>query len=161
MRVAIGSDHAGIDLRAKIRQQVQDLGHEVVDLGTNDPTKADYPFFGQAVANAVASGDCDRGIVICGTGVGISISANKVPGIRCVVCSEPYSAVLSRNHNDSNVLAMGARVVGDDLAKMIVDQWIDAPFEGGRHQRRVNQIALIDAGGTVEDQVDPGVIELD
>lgn len=161
MRVAIGSDHAGIELRAMIREQVQELGHEVVDLGTNDPTKADYPAFGQAVGLAVTSGDCDRGIVICGTGIGISISANKVPGVRCVVCSEPYSAVLSRNHNDSNVLALGARVVGSELAKMIVAQWLEAPFEGGRHQRRVNQITLIDTGGTVEDQVDPGFIELD
>ncbi len=155
MRVAVASDHSGIEMRREIAALLEEQGHEVLDLGTNDPTKADYPAFGQAASLAVVNGEVERAVIICGTGIGISISANKVPGIRCVVCSEPYSAVLSRNHNDSNVLSLGARVVGIELAKMIVTQWMEAEFEGGRHQRRVNQLSLIDEGGVVEDQVDP------
>ena len=108
-------------------------------------------------AIAVASGEADRGIAICGSGIGISIAANKVRGVRCVVCSEPYSAVMSRKHNDSNVLAFGARVVGDELAKMITRMWLATEFEGGRHQRRVNQINASECGVVIEDQVDPGV----
>lgn len=156
MKIAVASDHVGIEMKTEIAELLRGFGHEVVDFGAHDPNRADYPAYGQAAANAVASGRCDRGVIICGTGIGISIAANKVPGIRCVVCSEPYSAVLSRNHNDTNMLSMGARVVGIELAKMIVTQWMEAPYEGGRHQRRVNQIALIASGGTVEDQVDPG-----
>ncbi len=161
MKIAIGSDHVGIDLKNSIIAMLEEQGHSVTDFGANDPTRADYPAYGQATATAVAGGEFERGIVICGTGVGISIAANKVAGIRCVVCSEPYSAVLSRNHNDTNMLALGARVVGSELAKMIVNQWLEAPYEAGRHQRRVNQISLIAAGGRVEDQVDPGPVEND
>lgn len=155
MRIAIASDHSAIELRETIAAFVVSLGHEVTDLGTHDPSKADYPVYGQAVGQAVVTGAADRGIAICGTGVGISIAANKVTGVRCVVCSDPYSAKLSRQHNDANVLAFGARVIGDEMAKMITELWLTTEFEGGRHQRRVNQINAIDTGATVQDQVDP------
>lgn len=155
MRVAIASDHTAMQLRGSVADLVRSLGHEVVDLGTHDPHRADYPVYGRAVGEAVASGTVDRGIAICGTGIGISIAANKVPGVRCVVCSEPYSAVLSRQHNDSNVLAFGARVIGDEMAKMITRLWLATEFEGGRHQRRVNQLTALDGGADIEDQVDP------
>ncbi|WGT46002.1 ribose 5-phosphate isomerase B [Tessaracoccus lacteus] len=155
MRVAIASDHTAMELRENVAELVRAMGHEVVDLGTNDPSRADYPVYGRAVGEAVASGKVDRGIAICGTGIGISIAANKVPGVRCVVCSEPYSAVLSRQHNDSNVLAFGARVVGDEMAKMITREWLVTEFEGGRHQRRVNQLNALDEGLEIADQVDP------
>jgi len=155
MRVAIASDHTAMELRENVAELVRAMGHEVVDLGTNDPSRADYPVYGRAVGEAVASGKVDRGIAICGTGIGISIAANKVPGVRCVVCSEPYSAVLSRQHNDSNVLAFGARVVGDEMAKMITREWLVTEFEGGRHQRRVNQLNALDEGLGIADQVDP------
>ena len=156
MRVVIASDHAAIEFRQELAEAVRELGHEVTDLGTNDPTKADYPYFGHKAAEAVAAGDFDRGIVVCGSGIGISIAANKTHGIRCVVCSEPYSAVLSRKHNDTNMLAMGARVIGIELAKMIATMWLETDFEGGRHQRRVNQLNAIDDGVEIQDQVDPG-----
>ena len=155
MTVAIACDHSGIDLKKAIIDVLEELGLEYRDFGTNDPDKADYPVFGRAAAEAVAAGGGDRGIIICGTGVGISITANKVKGIRCAVCSEPYSAVLSRNHNNTNILAMGARVVGIDLAKMIARMWLAAEFEGGRHGRRVNQIMATESGRPIEDQVDP------
>lgn len=114
------------------------------DYGCFDTERTDYPRYGYAAARAVADGECDRGIICCGTGVGISLAANKVHGIRCVVCSEPYSAKLSRQHNDTNMLALGSRVVGEELAKMIVSEWLDTPFEGGRHQRRVEMLSEIE-----------------
>ena len=158
MRIAIASDHAAIEFRKELADSVRSAGHEVTDFGTNDPTKADYPYFARVVAEGVAAGEFDRGILVCGTGVGISIAANKVDGVRCVVCSEPFSAVLSRNHNDTNVLAMGARVIGVEMGKMIASMWLVAGFEGGeRHQRRVNQIMALQNGVEVEDQVDPGL----
>ncbi len=156
MRVVIASDHAAIGFRKELAEAVRGWGHEVTDLGTDDPDRADYPYWGQLAAEAVAAGEYDRGIVVCGSGIGISIAANKTNGIRCVVCSEPYSAVLSRNHNDTNMLALGARVIGVELGKMIASMWLEAEFEGGRHQRRVNQLCAIGDGRLVEDQVDPG-----
>lgn len=155
MRIAIASDHTAMQLRATISELLSELGHEVIDLGTDDPARADYPVYGRAVGQAVAGGQADRGIAICGTGVGISIAANKVPGVRCVVCSEPLTAALSRQHNDSNVLAFGARIVGDEMAKAITRAWLDGGFEGGRHQRRVNQLTALDTNGQIADQVDP------
>ena len=119
-------------------------GCEVVNYGTDTSESFDYPIAGYKVGKAVANGDVDLGILICGTGVGISLAANKVEGVRAVVCSEPFSAKLSRMHNNTNVLAFGARVVGSELAKMIVDEWLDAEFEGGRHERRVNLLNEID-----------------
>lgn len=144
MRIAIGNDHVAFDLKCEIAAHLRELGHDVTDLGHHNRERTDYPTYGKAVAEAVVSGSVDRGIVICGSGVGISISANKVRGIRCVCCSEPYSAKLSREHNNTNMLAFGSRVVGIELAKMIVDCWLEAEFEGGRHATRVDQIAQIE-----------------
>ena len=142
--IALGSDHAGRPLKLEIIRLLEEKGLEYTDFGTDSEARCDYPVYGRLAAEAVADGRCERGLIFCGTGVGISISANKVPGIRCVVCSECYSAVLSRNHNDANMLALGARVVGVDLAKMIVSMWLDAGFEGGRHQGRVDMIHQIE-----------------
>ncbi len=139
-KIAIGNDHVGLSLKREIADYLKEKGYEVMDLGTDSSERCDYPVFGEKVGRAVASGKADLGIAICGTGVGISLAANRVKGIRAVVCSEPYSAKLSREHNDTNVLAFGARVVGTELAKMIVDAWLDARFEGGRHERRVKML---------------------
>ena len=144
MKIAIGNDHTAVDLKNTISDYLKELGYEVINLGTDSRESCDYPIYGEKVGRAVADGEADLGIAICGTGVGISIAANKVKGIRACVCSEPYTAKLSRMHNNSNVLAFGARVVGDELAKMIVKEWLDAEFEGGRHQRRVDMIMEIE-----------------
>lgn len=144
MKIAIGCDHVGYELKLKVIEHLKEKGYQVEDFGTNSTDRTDYPIYGEAVARAVAKGECEKGIVICGTGVGISISANKVRGIRAVVCSEPYSALLSRQHNDTNILAFGARVVGLDLALMIVDAWLSGEYEGGRHARRVAMIQEIE-----------------
>lgn len=144
MKIAIGCDHVGFELKGKVTEHLKEKGIEVVDFGTNSPDRTDYPIYGESVAHAVANKECDKGILICGTGVGISISANKVKGIRAVVCSEPYSALLSRRHNDTNILAFGARVVGLDLALMIVDAWLSGEYEGGRHAKRVQMISDIE-----------------
>ena len=119
------------------------MGHEVMNLGTNTAERCDYPVFGEQTARAVASGEAECGIVICGTGVGISLAANRVPGVRAVVCSDPYTAKLSKEHNNTNILAFGSRVVGEDLAKMLVSVWIEAEYEGGRHQRRLDMLDQI------------------
>lgn len=140
MRLAIGCDHVGIELKPSIIEFLEALGHTVQDFGTTNESRVNYPDYAQAVSEAVVSKDCDLGILICGTGVGISIAANKISGIRAVVCSEPYSARLSREHNNTNILAFGSRVVGSELAKMITKEWLEAEFEGGRHQKRVEQI---------------------
>ena len=145
MKIGIGCDHVGYELKGRVTEHLRELGYEVVDFGTNSSERTDYPIYGEAVARAVASGACEKGILICGTGVGISLAANKVHGIRAVVCSEPYSALLSRRHNDTNILAFGARVVGADLALMIVDAWLSGVYEGGRHAKRVQMIADIEA----------------
>ena len=145
MKIGIGCDHVGYEIKGKVTEHLRELGYEVVDFGTNSSERTDYPIYGEAVARAVASGACEKGILICGTGVGISLAANKVHGIRAVVCSEPYSALLSRRHNDTNILAFGARVVGADLALMIVDAWLSGVYEGGRHAKRVQMIADIEA----------------
>ncbi|EPZ2214871.1 ribose 5-phosphate isomerase B [Listeria monocytogenes] len=144
MKIAIGNDHVGIELKPVIVAYLQDLGHEVDDFGACSNERTDYPEYGKKVAESVAAGKSDLGILICGSGVGISIAANKVNGIRAVVCSEPYSAKLSREHNNTNILAFGSRVVGAELAKMIVQNWLDAEFEGGRHAKRVEMIARIE-----------------
>lgn len=144
MKIAIGCDHVGFELKDRLIRHLEEKGIQYHDYGTYNTGRTDYPIYGEAVANAVVGGKCDRGLLICGTGVGISIAANKVPGIRAVVCSEPYSALLSRQHNDSNILAMGARVVGGDLALMILDAWLSGEYEGGRHQKRVDLIAQIE-----------------
>lgn len=144
MKIAIGNDHAAVELKNIISEHLKEKGYEVLNLGTDSSESCDYPVFGEKVGRAVVSGEADLGIAICGTGVGISLAANKVKGVRCCVCSEPYTARLSRMHNNANVLALGARVVGSELAKMIVDEWLAAEFEGGRHQRRVDMIMAIE-----------------
>jgi len=143
--IALGCDHVGLELKRPIKEYLESRSIAVKDYGTFSSERADYPEFARLVAHAVASGECEQGILFCGTGVGISIAANKVHGIRAVVCSEPYSAKLSRQHNNTNILCLGARVVGIELAKMIVDEWLAATFEGGRHARRVQMIAEIEA----------------
>lgn len=144
MKIAIGSDHVGIELKPTIIEYLEELGHQVTDFGPFSAERTDYPIYGKKVAQEVASKNFDLGVLICGTGVGISISANKVHGIRAVVCSEPYSAKLSRQHNNTNILAFGSRVIGSELAKMIVKEWLDAEFEGERHGKRIEMIAEIE-----------------
>ncbi len=143
MKIAIGNDHVAVELKNIITEHLESKGHEVVNFGTDSTERFDYPISGYKVGRAVASGECDLGVLICGTGVGISLAANSVQGVRAVVCSEPYTAKLSREHNNTNIVAFGARVVGQELAKMIVDEWLDAEYEGGRHQRRIDMIAEI------------------
>lgn len=145
MKIAIGSDHGGYNLKEAIKKHLEEKGIEYKDFGTNSAESVDYPEFGMRVAEAVKSGEFDKGIVCCGTGIGISISANKVPGIRCAVVSDTFSAEMSRLHNNANVLALGERVVGKGLALKIVDVWLETEFEGGRHERRVNKIGDIEA----------------
>ena len=144
MKIVIGNDHSAVELKNIIKAHLEEKGYEVMNVGTDTSDSCDYPVYGEKVGRAAASGEADLGIAICGTGVGISLAANKVKGIRACVCSEPYTAKLSRMHNNSNVLAFGARVVGSELAKMIVDEWLAAEFEGGRHQRRVDMIMDIE-----------------
>lgn len=143
MKIAIGNDHVALDMKREIAEYLELKGHEVLNFGTDSNERCDYPVYGEAVAHAVAEEKADCGILICGTGVGISLAANKVKGIRAVVCSEPYTAKLSKEHNNTNILAFGARVIGIDLAKMITDQWLNAMFEGGRHQKRIDMIQEI------------------
>lgn len=144
MKIGIGSDHGGYNLKREIADFLKKRGYEVIDFGTHGNESVDYPDFGLKVAEAVKSGECDRGIVICGTGLGISIAANKVPGIRAAVCTNSYMARMSREHNDANILALGERVVGLDLALDIVDTWLKAEFQGGRHATRVGKIGEIE-----------------
>lgn len=140
MKIALGSDHAGFHLKEDIKKYLQEKQIETVDCGSFSDQRCDYSDFGHKVAKTVQNGSVDYGIVICGSGIGISISANKVKGIRCALCSEPLSAKLSRNHNNCNMLAMGARLIGLDMAKEIVDTFVQSKFEGGRHIRRVEKI---------------------
>lgn len=144
MKLAIGSDHVGFELKPLIIDYLEDLGHEVTDFGPFSTERTDYPIYAKKVAEEVAAGHFDGGVLICGTGVGISISANKVRGIRAVVCSEPYSAKLSKEHNNTNIVAFGSRVVGSELAKMIVKEWLEAIYEGGRHAKRIEMITELE-----------------
>lgn len=140
MIIAMGSDHAGYNLKEEIKAYLLEKGHTVKDCGTDSTESCDYPVFGRAAAEVVREEEAERAIVICGSGIGISIAANKVSGIRCALCSEPLSAELSRKHNNANALAMGARLIGSDMAKRIVDVFLSTEFEGGRHQRRIDKI---------------------
>lgn len=144
MKIAIGSDHGGFELKECIKEFLQGEGIEYKDFGTYDTSSVDYPDFASKVASAVVSGECDRGILCCGTGIGISIAANKVPGIRAALCGDCYSAKMSRMHNDANILCMGGRVVGKGLGVEIVKVWLETEFEGGRHQRRIDKILDIE-----------------
>jgi ribose 5-phosphate isomerase B len=144
--LALGSDHVGLSLKEEIKKYLDEKGIRYKDFGTYSTERTNYPVFGQKVAQAVVAGECNKGILFCGTGVGISLAANKVKGIRAVVCSDCYTAVLSRQHNNTNILSLGSRVVGVDLAKMIVDGWLGADFEGGRHQTRIDMLGEIEEG---------------
>lgn len=146
MRIAIGCDHVGYQLKLHIIDYLEGKGYEVKDFGTDSEERTDYPIYGKKVAEEIVSGRADKGILICGTGVGISLAANKVNGIRAVVCSEPYSARLSRQHNNTNIVAFGARVIGSAMAEMIVDEFLTAEYEGGRHQKRIDMISEIEKG---------------
>ena len=141
---AIGSDHGGYALKQEIMKHLTERGIEYRDYGTFSTDSCDYPDYGEAVGRAVASGECERGIVVCGTGIGISIAANKVHGVRCALCGDCFSAQMAREHNDANVLALGARVLGPGLALKIVDTFLDAEFLGGRHARRVAKITALE-----------------
>ena len=142
--IALAADHGGFELKEAVKAHLEELGLEYIDFGTHSTDSVDYPDMAVPACDAVVSGQCEKALLFCGTGVGISLAANKVKGIRACVCSEPYTAKLSRVHNNSNVLAFGARVVGSELAKMITEAWLDAEFEGGRHERRVNMIMEIE-----------------
>ena len=144
--IALASDHAGLPLKKEIMALLDSMHLEYKDYGAYTGESCDYAIFGQKAANAVASGECERGILCCGTGIGISMAANKVKGIRCACCSDCYSAKMTRKHNDANMIAMGARVVGIDLGRMIAEPFLTTGFEGGRHQRRVDLITAIENG---------------
>lgn len=138
--IAIGSDHGGFHLKEEIKKRLSELGYEYRDYGTDSGESCDYPDFAAAVGNAVAHGECERGILVCGTGIGVSISANKIHGIRAALCGDCFSAEMSRRHNDANILCLGERVTGTGLALKIVETYLETPFEGGRHARRVGKI---------------------
>ncbi|WP_104804363.1 ribose 5-phosphate isomerase B [Blautia marasmi] len=144
MKIGIGNDHSAVEMKKNISVYLKELGHEVINYGTDSSESCNYPVYGEKVAAAVQDGEVDCGVLICGTGVGISLAANKVRGIRAVVCSEPCSARLSKEHNNTNILAFGARIVGIEMAKMIVDAWLEAEFQGGRHADRVNMVMDIE-----------------
>ena len=144
MKIGIGNDHSAVEMKQEISKYLQSKGYEIVNYGTDSTDSYPYPTAALNVAHAVVENKVDCGILICGTGIGIGIAANKVKGIRCATCSEPYSAKLSKMHNNSNILSFGARVVGVELAKMIVDSWLEAEFEGGRHAQRVQMIQDIE-----------------
>ena len=141
MRIALSADHAGYELKDLLAAWLADEGHEVIDLGTNGPDSVDYPDFGARLGRAVASGDADRGIAVCGSGIGIAIAANRNPGCRCAQVNEPLSATLARTHNDANAIALGSRLIGPEMAKACVAAFLATDFEGGRHQRRVDQLS--------------------
>ena len=142
--IAIGSDHGGFALKQEIMKHLEERQLEYIDFGTYSSDSCDYPQYGAAVGRAVASGSCERGILICGTGIGISISANKIHGVRAALCGDCFSAEMTRRHNDANIVALGARVVGPGLALKIVDTFLDTEFEGGRHERRVQQMMALE-----------------
>lgn len=144
MKIAIAADHGGLNLKNKIKEYLKANGYGISDFGTDSAESCDYPDFALPAAEAVALGECDRGIIICSTGIGVSIVANKVPGVRCAHCHDSYCAEFTRRHNDANVLAMGEKVVGEGYALEIVDIFLRTEFEGGRHQRRVDKITAVE-----------------
>ena len=141
MRIAIASDHAALDLKAGLRDWLIDNGHEVADLGPDTADSVDYPDFGYRLAGVIADGSAERGIALCGSGIGISISVNRHPGVRCALVSEPLSAALAREHNDANCIALGARLTGPDMARACITAFLETDFAGGRHQRRVDKLS--------------------
>lgn len=144
MKIALGADHAGFTLKSAVKEHLTQLGHDVTDVGTHSTDRTDYPVWGARTARVVTSGEAEFGIIVCGSGLGISIAANKVPGARCIVCTEPYSAQMGRRHNNANMLALGERFVGVDMGLAIVDAFLAAEFEGGRHEERVALFSRIE-----------------
>jgi len=144
MKIALACDHAGFELKEKVKKYLTGKSFEVRDLGCYSPERVDYPLYGEKAANAVATNECEAGVLICGTGIGISLAANKVKGIRAAVCSEPVSARLAKEHNNANIIAFGARIVGEEMAYAILDAYFAASFQGGRHAERVNIISGIE-----------------
>ncbi len=140
MKLVLANDHAGVELKFEVKAYLEELGHEVIDIGAQDRTSCDYPVFGKKAGEMVASGEVDGGVLICGTGVGISMAANKVKGVRAAVCSEPVTARLVKEHNHVNMIAFGERIVGVETAKAILDAWLGTEFLGGRHQKRVDML---------------------
>ena len=147
MRISIACDHGAFDLKERLKAHLLEQGHQVTDCGTNSGESCDYPDFAAAAARLVADGSCERGVVLCTTGIGMSIAANKVKGVRCALCHEPLSAEMTRRHNDANVLAMGAGVTGGNLAQRILDVFLSTQFEGARHQRRVDKVMELENRG--------------
>ena len=144
MKLSIACDHGAFDLKERLKAHLASQGHQVTDCGTHSTDSCDYPDFGVAAARLVADGTCDRGVVLCTTGIGMSIAANKVRGVRCALCHEPLSAEMTRRHNDANMLAMGAAITGEALAERILDVFLATEFEGGRHQRRVDKVTALE-----------------
>lgn len=145
MKISIGCDHGAYTLKEHLKTYLAGQGHEVVDCGTYSAESCDYPIFARETATQVANGSCERGIVLCTTGIGVSMCANKVKGVRCALCADPYSAEMTRRHNNANVLAMGAGIVGKNMAERIADVFLSTDFEGGRHQRRVDLMMALEA----------------
>ena len=141
MRIAIASDHAGFDLKAELRDYLIALGHDVADLGPDTPDRVDYPDFGYKLAEVIADGTAEYGVALCGSGIGIAIAVNRHPALRCAMVSEPYSATLAREHNDANAIALGARLIGPDMAKACLDAFLAGQFAGGRHSGRVDKLS--------------------
>jgi ribose 5-phosphate isomerase B len=148
MKIAIGNDHAAVAMKREIMEMLEEMGHEVINFGTDTDESCNYPEFGEKVAKCVAGGQADCGVLICGTGVGISIAANKVSGIRAAVCSDPVTASLVKQHNNANIIAFGARIIGMETAREIVKAYLNAEFAGGRHQKRIDMIHQIEVDGT-------------
>ena len=144
MKIVVGSDHAAYELKEAIKEKLTAEGHEVIDVGCDSTESVDYPKYGHAVGRTVASGDAERGIAVCGSGIGISIACNKVPGIRAALCTSVEMAEMCRRHNNANVVCMGARMISQDLAFDIIDKWMTTDFEGGKHLRRINEIEDLD-----------------
>ena len=150
MKIAIGNDHVGVELKRHLMEYLTAKGHEVVNFGTDVPGSTHYPIYAARVSKAVLSGEFDYGVLICGTGLGISMAANKIKGVRCAVCNEPVTARLARQHNDANIVAMGARMIGSVMAEAIVDEFLANKFQGGRHQLRLAMLAKLENGESVE-----------
>lgn len=146
MKIAIGNDHAGYEYKLMIKEMLEEEGYEMIDKGSHSAESCDFPIFAKKVADAVASGEADKGILICGTGIGVSMTANKVKGIRCALCNDVLSAGLTQTHNNANVLAFGARIIGVETAKAIVHAWLNAEFLGGKYQRRLDILTAIENG---------------
>ena len=148
--IAIANDHTSLELKKEVIRLLDEMGLAYKDFGTQEAGSCHYPIYGARAAQAVASGECDRGILMCGTGLGIGLAANKVKGVRCCICSEPYTAKMSRLHNDANMISLGARVIGPDMARMILEIWLTTAFEGGRHQTRVDMLSALENGQSIE-----------